>query len=202
MKKIINSSKFKKAIQLAKKYYGRKKDASGTLIFDHCLRVAIRIESLIKDLKIKNKDKIIIAGLFHDLIEDTRITEKEILYFGKDVLSYTRQMTINFNKDIKQAVKPLYKIDDKVFLIKLADIYDNVSKSFFMIRKNGINWYKNFFLPLLNEYHNLIEYKKKKIKNLELKKIIDTLSEKILFKIIQLKEMVDFYEKLSLIENK
>ena len=40
---MINSLKFKKALKLAKKYYGNKTDGSGTLIFDHCFRVSIKL---------------------------------------------------------------------------------------------------------------------------------------------------------------
>lgn len=199
---MINQLKFKKAIKLAKKYYEDKIDGSGTLIFDHCFRVSIKLFYLIKNsnLKKEERENIIIAGLFHDLIEDTSIEEKEILFFGKKVFDYTQQMTINFDKGIEEAVKPLYQIEDEVFLIKLADIFDNVSKSFFVVRKNGIRWYDEFFIPLLCEYQILIKYKRKNLQNNRLKKIINSFSEQILKKIEELKKFIDLNKKLVICE--
>lgn len=197
MKNFWNSKKARKAIFLAKKYYGEKKDGSGTLIFDHCLRVSIHLFNLLEKININEnqKESIICVGLFHDLIEDTNVSEKEIFEFGKNILDLTKQLTINFDKGIKKAVAPLYQIDDEAFLIKLADIYDNVSKSFFVIRINGIKWYETFFTPLLNEYLKLINFKRKNLKNKKLKTIILDFSDKVIIKIIQLKKIIKLYKK-------
>ena len=197
---MINSSKFKKAIKLAKEYYKDKTDGSGNLIFDHCFRVSTKLYELLKNanLKPEEKENIVIVGLFHDLIEDTPVRKKEILFFGKKFFDYTSQMTINFDKGIKNAVKLLYKIDEKVFLIKLADIFDNVIKSFFVIRKNSFQWYYKFFIPLLHEYQILIKHKRKNLKNNKLRKTIQNFSEQVFEKIEELKKVVKLNKELMI----
>jgi len=185
---MFESNKIKKAIFYAKKNYGRIKDGSGTLIYDHCLRVAFYLYRLLNiDIQKSLKEDIVIASLFHDLLEDTKAKEDEIeKRFGSRVLKYTKQMTINFDKGIKKAVESLYNIDNEVFLIKLSDIYDNVSKSFFMVRKNKIEWYEDFFLPLLTEYNKLIDDRVNLIKkktNDDLIFLIINFSEKVKTKI-------------------
>ena len=107
-------------------------------------------------------------------------------------------MTINFDKGIKNAVEPLYKIDEEVFLIKLADIFDNVSKSFFTVRKNGLQWYDKFFIPLLDEYQILIKYKIKNLKNNKLRKIIQNFSKQVLRKIEELKKFKRLNKELMI----
>ncbi len=199
---MIDYRLFKKAVDLARRYYKNKTDGSGTLIFDHCFRVAIKLKQIVEETELEKKEKesIIIAGLFHDLIEDTSISKDEILFFGENVLDYTKQMTLNFKNGIKNAVKPLYNVDDEVFLIKLTDIFDNVSKSFFMIRKNGLGWYYDFFLPLLGEYKILIEHRRKNLKNNKLKKIIYSFSKQVLDKIKELNKFINLNKELRICE--
>jgi hypothetical protein len=69
-------------------------------------------------------------------------------------------------------------MSDYTTLVKLADIYDNVRKSNFLIRVNGIEWYLSFFVPLLKEYKKLIVYKVEKA--VLFKRPIQDLSEEVL----------------------
>lgn len=171
--------KYLKQILFAKEQFGDLKDGSGTLIFDHAVRVFAFLDNFLKPFKIDQDlhKSIVLAGLFHDLLEDTKATEAEILALSdKKTLSLVKEMTISFtNRTIKQAVKPLYKTTDELTLVKLADIYDNAKKSNFMIRVNGLKWYQTFFSPLLNEYKKLMIDKIKKAK--KHKKIIKILAD-------------------------
>lgn len=182
---VLKSVKFQKAVRLAFLYYQDKRDGSSFLILDHCFRVAVNLKNLLQNSSLLRDEKadIVIAGLFHDLLEDTSVKEKEILFFGKKVLDYTRQMTISFEKGIKEGVKPLYFINEEVFLIKLADIEDNVGRSFFVVRNNKITWYQEFFFPLLREYKKLIRHRVQNLKNPRLKRIILNYSRVVVDKI-------------------
>ncbi len=194
---IFQSVKFQKAVRLASSYYQDKKDGSSFLILDHCFRVAFNLNHWLSNSSLSKDEKedIVIAGLFHDLLEDTAVKEKEILFFGKRVLDYTRQMTISFDQGIKKGVKPLYSIAEEVFLIKLADIEDNVSKSFFVVRNNKIIWYQDFFLPLLREYKKLIRYRVPKLKNQRLKRIITNHSQVVIDKINHLENYFKLFTR-------
>lgn len=151
-------------IKYAREMLGDLTDGSNTLIFDHamrvwaCLNVVLTAhdveQSLVKDIRR--------AGLFHDLLEDTLATEKDILKLSSPrTLTIVQEMTISFdNRSIKQAVKPMYSVGEYTMIVKLADIYDNVRKSNFVIRNNGVDWYQKFFVPLLKEYIKLIESKR------------------------------------------
>lgn len=156
-------SKYQSQIEFTKKKLGKLTDGSGTLIFDHAIRVYLILQEKLSQQKISGakKKSILLAGLFHDLLEDTNTTEADIIkQANKITLKLVKEMTINFhNCSIKQAVKPLYFTSDELTLIKLADIYDNVRKSPYFLRTNGLKWYKTFFLPLLNEYKNWIGFK-------------------------------------------
>ena len=156
---------FTKQVEFAKGKFGDLKDGSGTLIFDHAVRVFNFLVIFLTNEKLSPKDIEIIAlaGLFHDLLEDTKTTEQEVLEMSsQETLSIVKEMTIDFtDRTIKEAVKPLYSTSDECTLVKLADIYDNTKKSNFVIRINGAKWYETFFIPLLNEYLILIDHKER-----------------------------------------
>jgi (p)ppGpp synthase/HD superfamily hydrolase len=132
-------------------------DNSGTLIFDHALRVCALLRERLERFghRIGEAEYAMLgAALFHDLLEDTDATEAEIeAVAGTATLVYVRELTLSFRKrSLAEAVRPLESISEEGFLIKLADIYDNCSKSRFLVRESGESFYRGFYLPLMREY--------------------------------------------------
>lgn len=170
---------YSKQISFIERRFGTLADGSGTLIKDHGLRVATFLNEFCAQQKIMGakRKQLVCAALFHDLLEDTKTTEEEIIALSdKKTLELVREMTISFDKrTIKQAVAPMYKASEECMLIKMADIYDNTKKSSFVIRNNGIQWYETFFMPLLSEYKKLMRHR---VKNAQkYKKELSTLEE-------------------------
>jgi hypothetical protein len=101
------------------------------------------------------------AALCHDLLEDTAFGEsalKEMI--GTNAAELVNELTLNFEgRTIREAVAPVANYSDGAFLIKLADILDNVSKSVFLASHNKKGFYQDFFLPLIEVYQEIIEQK-------------------------------------------
>lgn len=155
---------FAQYVDFTRTKLGQQVDGSGSLTFDHSVRVFLILQRYFPfynyspEFVPSRKKYILVAGLFHDLLEDTDATETEIRELaGGEVLSLVKELTINFdNKTMEEAVKPLYKISADAFFVKMADIIDNADRSVYLIRKNGIKWYETFFVPLLLLYKNMI----------------------------------------------
>lgn len=103
-------------------------------------------------------EAMVLAGLFHDVLEDTPVTAEELLEVSSvKVVSLVEELTISFEGcSIENAVESLARVSTKAILIKCADITDNVEKSRFYLTSNTEKFYTSFFLPLLAEYERLI----------------------------------------------
>ena len=120
-----------KAYHFAEKAHEGQKRASGEPYFIHVLEVAKNLAKLGMDTKT------IIAGLLHDSIEDTQVTEEDIEEeFGEDVLFLVNGVTklgkVKYRGE-ERHVESLRKFfvamaeDARVIIIKLADRLHNVS---------------------------------------------------------------------------
>lgn len=95
------------------------------------------------------------ASLGHDILEDTKVSQKEIeKKWGRKTLEYVKKMT---NKegdtDFTNYIKQLKNGDEEVLLLKLADIHSNVFNSVKTFNDLNIKWVKSFWLPLLDTYN-------------------------------------------------
>jgi hypothetical protein len=116
------------------------------------LKSSIRRFGEVSRAEIKN---IFLAGLGHDLIEDTAVTASEIKKrWGAVVLKYIKGLTNekgdgNFGPYIKR----LKKSSEEILLVKFADIYSNVFNSVKNYKALDKKWIKIFWLPLLDRYN-------------------------------------------------
>ena len=124
-------SAIEEAYQLAKKAHGDQRRKSGEPYIIHPLSVAIILAELEMD------KETIIAGILHDVVEDTDITEEQIeKMFGSEVEQLvdgvTKLTQLNYSQDkIEVQAENLRKMfiamakDIRVIVIKLADRLHN-----------------------------------------------------------------------------
>ena len=128
------------ALNLAKEAHkGQKRDEGDPYII-HPIRIG---NILTYDLGIKDKD-ILIAGLLHDVIEDTSVTTEEIeRKFGKKVSDMVSSLTRNKDKETKKEKfeKTLYA-SEEIRLLKACDWLDNL-RSFVYRTDRGERWQRH-----------------------------------------------------------
>ena len=164
---------FEKAIEFIKQKHSGQKRKQGTPYYTHPVAVAELLKE--KGFSVEYQ----IAGLFHDLLEDTDATIEEIINLS--------------NKDVAEAVKLVTKIEGYIMkdyienikmnvmakMVKLADRIHNLSESSsgsFEFQEKYIKETKDWFIDLakgtvfeeeLNaELNNLILYHEKQRKEL------------------------------------
>src|SRR3990167_7733290 len=119
-----------RAIEFAKRAHEGQKRLSGDPYFSHVLETAKTIARLGMDTQT------IAAGLLHDVLEDTKVTEAELeKEFGKDILflvkGVTKLGTLKY-RGHERHVESLRKFfvamanDLRVLIIKLADRMHNI----------------------------------------------------------------------------
>ena len=88
IKNPINVSVIEKAIIDTQKWHGEQKRQTGEPYYSHPIEVAMYT------LEHEPTVNTLIAALFHDLLEDTKVTEKEIIStYGREVMSYVKDLT-------------------------------------------------------------------------------------------------------------
>ncbi len=100
-----------------------------------------------------NYDDIVLAGLGHDLYEDTKVTRSEVTEtFGEVVDSLIFCLT-NEKGDHDRA-DYMHKIahsPESAVLIKLADMTENMQSVLYNIDSLGVDWLEDFFMPIMDD---------------------------------------------------
>ena len=121
-----------KAYSFAKESHKGQKRNSGEPYFIHCENVALILSQWKIDIET------IIAGLLHDIIEDTSVSKENLIdYFNKDIANLVEGVTklsgIGFNSKKQEQAENFIKMflsmarDIRVILIKFADRLHNMS---------------------------------------------------------------------------
>src|SRR5690349_21590756 len=115
---------FRPQIAFARAKLGDLKDGSGTLIFDHALRVFLLLAETFSACGRSigaGEREMLAAALFHDLLEDTDATREElIIRSSQNTLRYVEELTISFDgKTIPAAVESLQTISEPALIVKL-----------------------------------------------------------------------------------
>lgn len=145
------------ALELAKKAHeGQKRDEGDPYII-HPIRIA---NTLIYDLKVIDAD-IIIAGLLHDVVEDTYVPLDEIKEeFGGSVAYFVRALTRDKARETKrEKFEKTINGMEEVKLLKACDWLDNL-QSFVYRTDRGERWQrhlveaKEMYIPLARATNN------------------------------------------------
>ncbi|MBF0913800.1 HD domain-containing protein [Candidatus Gracilibacteria bacterium] len=113
---------FEKAVLEFAKYF--PKESQKKPFFYHSIRVGVFLWNQ------GYSEEIQIAGLLHDALEDTDISEKEIEnLFGKDVLQIVKSNSKNYllpkEEILEDIVKRCSDYGIDAVIVKIADVYDN-----------------------------------------------------------------------------
>jgi len=125
----------------------------------HSVRVGLRLYQR------GESTKIVIAGLLHDLLEDTKCTEEDIKKkFGKDVLDFVRVFnyddpTTHYKERWTQAIDRMKEVGRDAAVVKIVDIKDNLQYLPIVFpdveKTRGLFWrhnlVKNSFADLLRD---------------------------------------------------
>lgn len=129
-----SENKYEKQIELAaelafKAHAGKKRKYSGEDYYHHPRRVAERLQA--KNLK--DKPVVVAAGFLHDVLEDTELTEKDLLDAGilpevVDVVKLvTRVTNVNYYLHIRHLSEDFSLAGRRAVQLKVADLEDNMS---------------------------------------------------------------------------
>lgn len=121
-----NFIQYWRALTFATQYYnGLTRKSKKIPYVVHPLRVAIILRAA--GFNEFDNPEILIAALFHDLIEDTEIT-KEIIEskFGKRISTIVGELSKNPNQTKENYLKSLKNVSKEAQIIKMADRIDNL----------------------------------------------------------------------------
>lgn len=121
----------KKAFVFGSRAHSEQKRKNGEPYFNHCLRTALNLASL------KLEPQVIIAGLLHDVLEDTSVKEEELKNnFGEEITELVKGVTklghFKYRDENEEQALNLMNLilaiseDLRVAIIKLADRLDNM----------------------------------------------------------------------------
>lgn len=137
--------KLNKAIEFMKQKHGNQKRKQGTPYYTHPLAVS-------KMLKEKGfSEEYQMAGLFHDLIEDTDATYEEIIELSNENVAEAVRLVSKAEGYVMEEYIRNIKNNDMARMVKLADRIHNLSESSVANRKfqrKYIKETKEWFLDL------------------------------------------------------
>ena len=142
------------------KHLKQKRKDKITPYISHPLGVALILSTISKD------EDIVIAGVLHDVVEDTDTTPKEIeklfgIKVAKLVLECSeKDRSLSWKERKDQVLDKIKTISDAAALIKSADVLHNLYEINEKIKEQGVSFMNNFnasFEDKLIYEHNRLE---------------------------------------------
>lgn len=143
------------ALRFVKRKHRRQFRADHVPAWDHLAHVSAVLSYALEKFKEGNSGErkiIAIAALGHDVLEDTTATKKEVeAIFGERGLELIEGMTNTWGDDHPKAyAAKMRKNEEAVRLVKLADLYDNITSVAFHFPSLGLKWTTSYFLPIVS----------------------------------------------------
>lgn len=144
----------KKAFDFIKKKHKGQVRAGGVPVWHHLARVSGLLYFLLnsnKEGSSKERFNIALAGLGHDVFEDTKATSEEVgECFGVESSSIVKGMTNDWgDNNTKPYIKKIVNSEESVRLVKLVDLYDNMTSVTYNFHLLGVKWANSYFLPIV-----------------------------------------------------
>lgn len=140
---MIISNKITEAIEFCSQAHEGQKRKQGIPYVSHPVSVGFILQSA------GYSEEVIIAGILHDVLEDTDRTEGEISeIFGKQVVDLIKGVTENTNIKVWQEKKRKYienlkNVNNDIKAISAADLLDN-TRAMVRALNNGFNIWEKF----------------------------------------------------------
>ncbi len=110
-----------KAFWVAEQAHANQIDLGGVDYIWHLIRVSQKLR------EITSNKNIIASALLHDILEDTKKTENDLLFqFPKEIVETVKCLTREDHESYKEYLKRL-KINETSRIIKLCDLTDNMN---------------------------------------------------------------------------
>lgn len=141
-------------LALMKKMHAGQLRAGNVPVWHHLARVSRTLEVVLANTQEGTKEErqaIVLAGFGHDALEDTDVIDEQIIAVSNErALALIKGMT-NTEGDDHQTkyVEQVTTADEGTRLIKLSDLYDNLSGATFNMSELGVEWQKTYFLPIV-----------------------------------------------------
>lgn len=145
---------FDKALEFVKKHHAGQCHANDVPVWHHLARVSKRLEFILEHTQegsVDERKTLVVAALGHDLLEDTKVSEREVeKVFGKQGLQFILGMTNTWGDDnVAPYVEKVSRASEEVRLIKLADLCDNITSVTYNLAVLGEKWTNSYFLPIV-----------------------------------------------------
>lgn len=145
---------FKTALRYIQQKHRGQVRAGNVPVWYHAARVSQLLRLVLENEKegsSAERTAIIVAALGHDVLEDTNATEKEIAaLFGSRGLKLIQGMTNPWGDNVHVPyVRKVASSEEGVRLIKLADLYDNMTSAMYNLHILGVKWAQGYFLPIV-----------------------------------------------------
>lgn len=152
---------YTKSLEFVKEKHKGQVRAGDVPAWFHLARVSNLLEHVLgitKEGSFDERQTIFISALGHDVIEDTNVTEKEVRnVFGNNGLKLIKGMTNQFGDDnVGPYVRSITRSLEEVRLIKLSDLYDNITSVIYNLHVLGLKWTKSYFLPIVTPMRKAI----------------------------------------------
>ncbi len=150
-----------KIITYAKQRHAGQMRAGNVPAWHHIVRVArlasAAIEQTGEGSEETQKD-FFYAGIGHDLFEDTDASDDEVReLFGEIAYGWIQELTNSWGDDnVAPYVEKVLNGSEEARLIKLADLYDNISNVTYNISLLGLDWVHSYFLPVIEPMYSKI----------------------------------------------
>lgn len=146
---------------ITEKHEGQKRQ-DGTTAALHVTRVATLITTALKssgEADARLLEIFEMAGLGHDLLEDTKATREEVgTIAGDEALAIIETLTNTLGDDHPLPfVTQVCAGSEEARLVKLGDLCDNFFHASYSINTLGVPWMHSFFLPIVMPMHDAIQ---------------------------------------------
>ena len=150
-----------KILEYVKKKHEGQMRAEKVPTWHHLARVSHILETVLEKHKegtAGERQAIIRAGYGHDLLEDTKATEEDLVeFFGEDGARIIHGATNEWgDDDVRPYVEKMRHESESVRLVKLADLYDNISNVTYCLSALGTEWTSSYFLRVVTPMYEMV----------------------------------------------